>query len=156
LAAAALWVRSYRAADELGWETVNWTAGASSQKGRVVIGAASEPSGFGGRGFQRDFGQSPEQFTFEDLFGDTGHEWMGFGFADFTSTGQTLRFIMLPMWFVCILFALGPGVWLTCRLKQRRRCDGRLCAVCGYDLRATPDRCPECGTVPAQNQIGPG
>ncbi len=36
--------------------------------------------------------------------------------------------------------------WLVSK-KQARQKIG-LCSACSYDLRATPDRCPECGMVP--------
>jgi hypothetical protein len=58
----------------------------------------------------------------------------------------------LPWWFFILGFALLPGVWLILARRRRVR-PGHHCRVCGYDLRATPERCPECGTVVAVTPV---
>jgi hypothetical protein len=56
-----------------------------------------------------------------------------------------------------IIFALqwvGGAIAARITLSRWRREFSRqlaglhLCPACGYDLRATPERCPECGTIP--------
>ena len=59
------------------------------------------------------------------------------------------RYYAIPLWIFLIATALAPARWLytTSRRRPRSRMGGNLCVHCGYDLRATPDRCPECGTI---------
>jgi hypothetical protein len=58
------------------------------------------------------------------------------------------RTIGTPHWLAALLLSLGPLLRLKRRLRYRYLVLSGRCLQCGYDLRATPDRCPECGTIP--------
>jgi hypothetical protein len=51
----------------------------------------------------------------------------------------------LPFWAVVLALAFLPGWRIQLRLRLFRRRRQGACPVCGYDLRASPGRCPECG-----------
>lgn len=57
--------------------------------------------------------------------------------------------VRIPYWAPALLAAIAPLWWLVRGRTWRRRqrvAQGR-CAECGYDLRATPGQCPECGAA---------
>jgi hypothetical protein len=61
----------------------------------------------------------------------------------------TNRVLILPYWLLAVVTSAPPAMRGIRLLRARRRVIHSLCPQCGYDLRATPERCPECGTPPA-------
>lgn len=87
-----------------------------------------------------------------------GHRWAGFGcyYKEIgypsSSDGVWRRNwfewqIAGPHWVLVLVFAVPLVVRCVFAYRRARR-PPLLCDKCGYDLRATPERCPECGTIP--------
>ncbi len=78
--------------------------------------------------------------------GHVGIAWwsiaFGYDVVDF-GQGSWHAGIDIPFW--SILATQTTAAWLL-YFKRKRRARRGLCTQCGYDLRASKDRCPECGT----------
>jgi hypothetical protein len=65
------------------------------------------------------------------------------------NSGSATQQMFLPHWLLALATGALPALWGTRRWCRRAKACAGLCSVCGYDLRASPTRCPECGTVTA-------
>lgn len=61
----------------------------------------------------------------------------------------------MPLWGLVVLAGILPSLCLAPSIRRwRRNVEGK-CPNCGYDLRASPDRCPECGAaIPTPAGVG--
>jgi hypothetical protein len=132
--------------------------------GRVVIGRYwMHVSGEPGLAFIRDMVASGGEGWRWDRGSEAGSwdegDWPGrWGLLRWNVTDDKVplvtyarRNFAAPLW----MLALFAGTWpvasivLTIRRRRRQSRAARVgcCQRCGYDLRASPDRCPECGFV---------
>jgi hypothetical protein len=72
----------------------------------------------------------------------------GFGHGITIVNAVPIHHIQLPLWAMSALTGAWPIAMIFARVlrKLRRRRRG-LCRRCGYDLRASPQQCPECGML---------
>jgi hypothetical protein len=160
VAAAAMWVRSYRVRDV--WIAFSYPGTPFTFTARSVVSDRGAFSVWRCRSDNAMRVVPSDLETWSRLFGvywkghhpfshndeNWGFPHFGFAWNRDMFSGVVERWeVSVPYWAVVLLFAFLPLQAVAARVRDRRRLRGGLCAACGYDLRATPDRCPECGTV---------
>ena len=83
-----------------------------------------------------------------------GWDWIGFGRRRLIlADGHSATAWSFPLYLPTLLLGIPTALLVRRLLRQRRhllRSRAGRCIHCGYDLRASPDQCPECGASAAR------
>ncbi len=75
-------------------------------------------------------------------------QWLGFSSTSGKMFGTIkYHFLSIPFWFLLLLTAIATALLFRARRRLSRRSKLGHCLSCGYDLRESKDKCPECGTA---------
>ena len=83
-----------------------------------------------------------------DHFREPLVDWLGFRWSPWSPPVVAFD-LTIPSWAIVLPSAIPTVWWLISYRRRQRASRAGMCPVCGYDLRATPLRCPECGTAAA-------
>jgi hypothetical protein len=174
LATAALWARSYATADRVirnAWDADGdrtYWAQSDIVVSRGTLWLFHQVQAFSTAGAQSLRSSHPAELHYsaespratQIEFSVTGFSHAGFRYKSVSkpdspghsrplAAGQQAS---LPLWSLLPPLAILPTIRAIRHRRRRKRAAAAaagLCPTCGYDLRASPDRCPECGTAPA-------
>jgi hypothetical protein len=155
-ATMAMWARSYYVEDRILWNGEHRWLSIGSWNGRVTlfIPPVNAPVPISGRPILG-------QYDRYDMNGHAKFRLLGFGYNPselemyLRGKRQSGSSIVISYWFPLVAAMGLLCVLLRQHLHSRMRIRDGLCLACGYDLRATPDRCPECGTIPLKKETIP-
>jgi hypothetical protein len=147
IALVVLWIRSYWAVDHV----LHSKAGGKVRMACVEEGNLWVLVRPAGPKVESGWSMATDRVAFVHIFSLFYTEWeynlFGFEYRRHEQQGTDYVDIWrVPCWMILTLLAAFPVLHLALILRRRRRRLG-ICPTCGYDLRATPDRCPECGTA---------
>ena len=147
VAVCGLWVRSHQVSECINYQGRTKLYRALIHRGTLQLAQVDRNRGTFPVGFYHDRNPVGAGDTWRNIWNKPVgvHGGAGFGVV----RGTYYRVLVLPLWLPVFVTAMVTAHWArrSRRVRELQR-DG-LCAVCGYDLRATPERCPECGTPAA-------